>query len=295
MTVQIALPLVPEAPVRRWVIDPARRLEVATPSGLMGILNATPDSFSDGGAHLTAERAFASAQVMRETGVTWLDIGGESTRPGAVAVPLDEELARVLPLIAALVPLGVPLSIDTAKPAVARAALGAGALMVNDVTAGGDQEMFAVVAEARCPMVLMHMQGTPHTMQHQPRYTDVVDEVLAFLVARLAAAVRAGIAEHALLLDPGIGFGKRLEHNLALLRALPRLAAETGRPLLLGVSRKSMVAAAAGVELSPERRDGLSHLLHALCAPWCALLRVHDVPGAAAALRLAAALREGGR
>jgi dihydropteroate synthase len=291
MTVRTALPLLPDAPARRWVVDPARGLAVASPAGLMGIINATPDSFSDGGAHLAAGPAVAAATAMAAAGAAWLDVGGESTRPGAVPVDAASETARVLPVLAGLRPLGLPLSIDTAKAAVARAALAAGAAMVNDVSAGADPGMFAVVAEARCPMVLMHMQGTPVTMQQDPRYGDVVDEVLAFLALRLAAAVRAGVAEHAVLLDPGIGFGKRLEHNLALLRALPRLAAETGRPLVLGVSRKAMVAAAAGAELPAAARDGLSHLVHALCAPWCALLRVHDVPGAAAALRLGAGLR----
>lgn len=280
---------------RRWVIDPARGLALATPAALMGIINATPDSFSDGGAHADPAAALVAATAMREAGAAWLDVGGESTRPGAAPVEAGAELARVLPVIAALRPLGLPISIDTAKAAVARAALAAGAAMVNDVSAGADPEMFAVVAEARAALVLMHMRGTPGTMQRDPRYDDVVDEVERHLLARMAAAVRAGVAEHAIVLDPGIGFGKTAAHNLALLRAAPRLAASTGRPLLLGVSRKSFLAAAAGAPAEPTRRDALSHVAHALLAPWCALLRVHDAAGAASALRLAQALAgEGG-
>jgi dihydropteroate synthase len=279
------------APARRWTIDARRGLSVATPAALMGIINATPDSFSDGARHAAPDAAEAAAARMRAAGAAWLDVGGESTRPGAPPVGLDEELARVIPVVRALHPLGLPISVDTAKAEVARRAIAAGAVLVNDVSAGADPAMFAVVAEAGCPVVLMHMQGTPATMQRAPAYADVVDEVRAFLAGRLAAAVRAGVREDAVLLDPGIGFGKTLEHNLALLRALPRLAAETARPLLLGVSRKAFLAAAGGVDLPPWGRDGLSHVAHAALAPWCALLRVHDVAGAAAALRLAAALR----
>lgn len=294
MTAHTDLPLMIEAPKRRWLIDPVRGLSLGTPAQLMGIVNVTPDSFSDGGAHQSVEQAVVRAQAMQAAGAAWLDVGGESTRPGAAVVGARDECARVLPVITALTAVHLPISIDTSKAEVAEVALAAGAVMVNDVTAGADPGMFAVVAGARCPMVLMHMQGTPLTMQQAPTYADVVDEVLAFLVARLAAAVRAGIAEQAVVLDPGIGFGKRPEHNLSLLRALPRLVAETGRPLLLGVSRKAIIASAAGVDLPPGQRDALSHVVHAICAPWCALLRVHDVPGAAAAIRLSASLREGG-
>jgi dihydropteroate synthase len=283
------------AVARRWTVAPG--LTLATPAALMGVVNVTPDSFSDGGLHADPAAALAAATAMRAAGAAWLDVGGESTRPGAQPVAVDEEIRRVVPVVTALAPLGLPISIDTAKAAVARAALAAGAAMVNDVSAGADPGMFPLVAAAGCPLVLMHMQGTPATMQRAPSYADVVDEVRAFLAARLAAAVAAGVREDAVLLDPGIGFGKTLAHNLALLRALPAIAAECGRPLLLGVSRKAFLAAAAGVELPPERRDGLAHLVHVALAPWCALLRVHDVAGAAAALRLAAALRapDGGR
>jgi len=279
---------------RRWTVDARRDLALSTPAALMGVVNVTPDSFSDGGRHLDVALALASAQAMRAAGAAWLDIGGESTRPGATPVSVAEELRRVVPVVAALARLGLPISVDTAKASVARAALAAGAAMVNDISAGADPEMFATVAAAGCPLVLMHMQGTPATMQRAPSYADVVDEVRAFLAARLAAAVAAGVREDAVVLDPGIGFAKTLAHNLALLRALPTFAAECGRPILLGVSRKGFLAAAAGVDLAPAARDGLSHLVHAALAPHCALLRVHDVAGAAAALRLAAALRNGG-
>jgi dihydropteroate synthase len=276
---------------RRWVIDPVRGLQVATPAGVMGILNATPDSFSDGGLHLDVSAARRSAEEMVAAGATWLDVGGESTRPGAQPVSASEEIARVVPVIRAIHDCGAAVSIDTSKGAVARAALDAGAVMINDVTAGADADLVAAAVEHRCALVLMHMQGSPLTMQRAPRYADVVDEVIAFLVERLAAVTAAGVSETAVLLDPGIGFGKTLGHNLELLRALPRIEAATGRPVLLGISRKSFLAAITGDGKPAADRDADSHLVHALMAPHCAVLRVHDVAGCARALRLAAALR----
>lgn len=254
----------------------------------MGILNATPDSFSDGGRHAGPDAALAMAREMVAAGAAWLDVGGESTRPGAEPVTAERELERVLPVLEALrgADLTAAISIDTAKASVAAAALDAGAVLVNDVTAAVDPEMLGVVASAGAGLCLMHMQGQPRTMQDAPRYGSVVDEVEAFLADRMAAARRAGIADEQLVLDPGIGFGKTLAHNLALLRALPRLERALGRPLLVGVSRKRMIPAMLGVDLLPEARDPASHLLHVQLAPHCALLRVHDVPGAAAALRL---------
>ena len=265
----------------RWVIDPARGLVVSRPAALMGILNVTPDSFSDGGRHLGVDAAVASGVAMVRDGAAWLDVGGESSRPGAEPVLAAEEIARVLPVISALRASGitVPISIDTTKASVAEAALAAGASAVNDITAGGDPRMFAVVAAHRCPLILMHMQGTPRTMQAAPSYADVTDDVIAYLDERRRAAVAAGILESALLLDPGIGFGKSREHNLALLRALPRMNRELGRPLVLGVSRKSFLAAVTGADLPPQERDAASHVVHALIAGACALLRVHDVAG----------------
>lgn len=275
---------------RRWVLDPERAIAVGEPAGLMGIINVTPDSFSDGGRLAAPADAAAAARAMVAAGADWLDVGGESTRPGAEPVDADAEIARVVPAIRAIRAAGVrvPVSVDTSKGAVAAAALEAGADAINDVTGGADPELLAAAARARCPLILMHMRGTPRTMQHDPRYDDVVAEVRAALAAALARAVAAGVAERAIILDPGIGFGKTLAHNLALLAALPRLA-ELGRPLLLGVSRKSWLGALTGIA-EPAARDGASHVAHALLARHAALLRVHDVAGARAALRVAAAL-----
>ena len=276
----------------RWIIDPARGIVVARPAALMGILNATPDSFSDGGRHLGVDAAVAAGCAMVRDGAAWLDIGGESSRPGAEPVTAAEESLRVLPVIRALRAAGltVPISIDTTKASVADAALAMGANVVNDITAGSDPQMFAVVAAHRCPLVLMHLQGTPRTMQLAPTYGDVVADVIAYLAERMRAAIAAGVAESALLLDPGIGFGKSRDHNLALLRALPRMNRELGRPLVLGISRKSFLAAVIGTDLPAHERDAASHVVHALIAGDCALLRVHDVVGAQAALKLRNAL-----
>ncbi|MBA3700510.1 MAG: dihydropteroate synthase [Planctomycetes bacterium] len=276
----------------RWVIDPARGLVVARPAALMGILNATPDSFSDGGRHLGVAAAVAAGVAMVRDGAAWLDVGGESSRPGAEPVTAAEETARVVPVISALRAAGVsvPISVDTTKASVAEAALAAGASAINDITAGGDPQMFFVVAAHRCPVILMHMQGTPRSMQVAPTYGDVVEDVISYLGERMRAAIAAGIAESALLLDPGIGFGKTREHNLALLRALPRLNRELGRPLVLGISRKSFLTAVTGDSLPAHERDAASHVVHALIAGDCALLRVHDVAGARAALTLRNAL-----
>lgn len=279
---------------RRWLLDAQRGIAVAEPAGVMGILNATPDSFSDGGRNLDPQAAVAAGVAMAAAGADWLDVGGESTRPGAEAVPGTAECGRVLPVIAGLRAAGVrvPVSIDTSKGAVAAAALAAGADAINDVSGGRDPMLLEVAAGARCPLVLMHMQGTPGTMQAAPRYADVVGEVEASLAASLRAAIARGVAESSVLLDPGIGFGKTAAHNLALLGALPRLTAALGRPLLVGVSRKSLLATVGGLGDPPALRDGPGHALHALLAARCALLRVHDVVGARAALRLTAALAE---
>jgi len=281
----------PPVEPRTWILDAKREISVRTPAAVMGIVNATPDSFSDGGRLGDSVDVRAHAQQMIAAGAAWLDVGGESTRPGATPVDAATELARVLPVIVAMRGQGARISIDTSKGAVARAALAAGAEMVNDVSAGVDPDLLAAVAEAACPLVLMHMQGVPATMQQQPRYENVVDTVRAFLLARMATAVAAGVAESALVIDPGIGFGKTLAHNLALLQALPVLARDTGRPLLVGLSRKSFLVALTGVATPAEQRDGLSHCLHTVVSGHCALLRVHDVAGTTNALALAAALR----
>ncbi len=216
---------------------------------VMGVINVTPDSFSDGGAHLDPAVAAAAARAMLADGAAIVDVGGESTRPGSEGVSVDEELRRVEPVLEALAGLpvsSVPVSIDTAKAAVARRALELGAELVNDVTAlRGDPELAGVVADAGAYLCLMHMQGEPRTMQASPAYDDVVSEVAAFLEERLAFAVAQGIPEERICLDPGIGFGKTIEHNVELVRRLDELVA-LGRPVLVGLSRKSSLGRILG-------------------------------------------------
>jgi dihydropteroate synthase len=278
----------------RWLLDPMRGIAVGHPAGVMGILNATPDSFSDGGRHASADAAVASGLAMIRDGADWLDVGGESTRPGAEAVFAVDETARVLPVITALRASGVriPISIDTMKGEVAAAALAAGADAVNDVSGGRDPFLLEAAASAHCPLILMHMQGDPRSMQRAPSYGDVVAEVEAALECSIRAALGCGVDEGAIVLDPGIGFGKTAAHNLALLAALPRLLAAFRRPLLVGVSRKSLLASLTGDDGVAESRDPASHALHALLAGSCALLRVHDVVGARAAVRISSQLSE---
>ncbi|HEY3614272.1 MAG TPA: dihydropteroate synthase [Gaiellales bacterium] len=256
---------------------------------LLGVVNITPDSFSDGGRFADPQAAIAQGRRLAAEGAAIVDVGGESTRPGAESVPLATELARVLPVLEALVADGIAVSIDTSKAEVARRALAAGAVLVNDVTAlRADPGMAAVVAEAGADLCLMHMLGEPRTMQDDPRYEDVVGEVEAFLAERAEAAVAAGVARERIALDPGIGFGKTLEHNLALLRALPRLAALG--PLLLGVSRKRFLGALTGRDVAADRVAAST-----AAALWCYrggahLLRVHDVRATADALAVERAL-----
>jgi dihydropteroate synthase len=219
---------------------------------VMGILNVTPDSFSDGGRFTDAPRAIEHGLAMEREGATIIDVGGESTRPGAEPVSEADELARVIPVIEGLRGAGVKaaISIDTSKATVARAALDAGAAMVNDVSAfRADPGMAELVASAGVTCVLMHMRGEPRTMQRDPRYDDVVGEVRAFLEERMHAVMRAGIAEDRIWLDPGIGFGKTVDHNLVLLRELPRLV-ELGRPIVIGTSRKSFLGRLTGREFA---------------------------------------------
>ena len=256
---------------------------------LMGIVNVTPDSFSDGGLYAEPEAAIAHGRRLLAEGADILDVGGESTAPGATAVPVEEELRRVEPVVAALAAGGVAVSIDTTKAAVAAAALDAGAAIVNDVTAlRGDPEMAPLCAERGATVVLMHMLGTPRTMQEDPRYREVVADLRAFFEERLAAASAAGIDEERIWLDPGIGFGKTDRHNAALLSRLGELA-ELGRPLVVGTSRKSFIGRIDG---SPpgERLGGTiaSSLLAA--ANGAAVLRVHDVAELRQALRVANAV-----
>ncbi|MHC5019646.1 MAG: dihydropteroate synthase [Planctomycetota bacterium] len=265
---------------------------------VMGICNVTPDSFSDGGRYTDPAAAAAHAAAMVRDGADCIDIGGESTRPGAPAVTAAEEQARVLPVIAAVrdaVGPGVCLSIDTSKAAVAEAAIDAGASMINDVTAGADPAMAELVAATGAAWVLMHMQGTPRTMQHAPAYDDVVGDVALALEQRLAAAAEAGVAFEQLVLDPGIGFGKTPAHNCELHARLGELRS-LGRPLLSGPSRKSFLGALlAGPDEAPAppeaRLEGTLAAVTAAVLQGALIVRVHDVAATVRAVRVAAALR----
>jgi len=261
----------------------------------MGILNVTPDSFSDGGRFATLGDVLVHAERMIGDGADILDVGGESTRPGATPVSQADELDRVIPVVRALATKGVPLSIDTRRSAVARAAVDAGASMWNDVSAlTGDPDSLAAAAELGCEVVLMHMQGQPATMQREPRYKDVVAEVSAWLTARAEAAMAVGVARARIWLDPGIGFGKTLDHNLALLAGLDRLVA-LGFPVLLGASRKATIRKIDPTATDPQHRLGGS-LAIALAAAraGCAMVRVHDVRETVQALKVMAAIDSAG-
>lgn len=245
---------------------------------VMGVVNVTPDSFSDGGRYFDAGAAIAHGKALVGAGAAVVDIGGESTRPGAEPVSADEEIRRVVPVVEGLAGTGVAISIDTTKADVAAAALAAGAVIVNDVSAAtADPDMLGVVSGAGAGLVAMHMQGTPRTMQHDPRYGDVVAEIGDFLRARVDAALAAGVRRDAILVDPGIGFGKTVAHNLALLGGLPALAVRAGAPLAVGASRKTFIGRILG-DLPAERREEGTLAI----SVWCfergvALVRVHDV------------------
>lgn len=276
----------------RWT-NRRRSLDLTRRGVVMGILNATPDSFSDGGRHWTLAAGLQHAREMIAQGAEILDIGGESTRPGAAPVSAEEEMARVLPLIAALREGSeVLISIDTSKAEVARAALAAGADIVNDVTGLRDDRMVDVCRQARCGVVIMHMRGEPRSMQQDPHYTDVVGEVAGFFHERHTTLTAAGIDPAALCYDPGIGFGKTVEHNLALLRHLGRLPVD-GRPLLLGVSRKSFIGKVLG-DLAMDQREWPTVALTA----WgreagVRIHRVHEVRRNVEALRMTEAILHG--
>jgi len=240
---------------------------------VLGILNLTPDSFSDGGRFVTPAQAVAAARAMIDAGAAMVDIGGESTRPGAAFVSEAEELARVTPVIDALA--GVPFSIDTRRAAVMRHALDRGAAMVNDVSAlTHDPAALALVAERGCDVVLMHMSGEPATMQVAPAYAEVVAEVQGWLAARIEACVAAGLARDRIVVDPGIGFGKSLDHNLALLQGLARFAELA--PVMLGASRKALIGRLSGAGVTDRLPGSLALALHA-AASECAWVRAHDV------------------
>jgi dihydropteroate synthase len=258
---------------------------------VMGIVNVTPDSFSDGGEFFDPERAIAHGLELAAEGADILDIGGESTRPGAKAVASGEELLRVQPVIEALAPGEVPISIDTSKAVVAEAALDAGASMVNDVTAlRFDPELVDVCAATGCEVVLMHMLGDPRTMQENPIYDDVVDDIKAFLAERIEYAVSRGVDEDRIWVDPGIGFGKTVEHNLELHRRLGELS-ELGRPIAFGSSRKSFIGKLTGAEVNQRVGGTIASNLIA-CANGARMLRVHDVKPMRDALTVADAIRD---
>jgi dihydropteroate synthase len=260
---------------------------------VMGVVNVTPDSFSDGGRYLDHRAAVAHGLALAAEGADLLDVGGESTRPGASYVDEATELDRVTPVIETLaMATDVPISIDTRKAAVARAALAAGAAVVNDVSAGRDDpDLLGVAAKARAPVVLMHMQGTPATMQDDPRYDDVVAEVEAFLAERCAAAEAAGVAHEALVVDPGIGFGKRDHHNYALLANLARLT-RLGHPVLVGTSRKGFIGRALGAPMH-ERLEGTAATVVWAVERGARIVRVHDVRHIVRTVRMTEALLAG--
>lgn len=271
------------------ILDCAGKPLDLTQPRVMGILNVTPDSFSDGGKFVRREQAIEQALRMVEEGAAIIDIGGESTRPGAAEVSVEEELARVIPLVEALTPeLPVPISVDTSKPEVMLAAASAGAGMINDVYALRRDGALEAAAQTGLPVCMMHMQGEPRTMQGEPHYADVVAEVAAFLQQRMTACEAAGIARDNILLDPGFGFGKSLQHNLSLLKHLTefhRLAV----PLLVGMSRKSMIGGVLDAPLE-QRLHGSVAVATMAAMQGAQLIRVHDVQATVDALKMVAAV-----
>jgi dihydropteroate synthase len=259
---------------------------------IVGVLNVTPDSFSDGGDYLDPERAAARAATMLDEGAQIIDVGGESTRPGSDPVTPEEEARRVVPVVEKILAErpGAVVSVDTYRSGTAEAALRAGARVINDVTAlRWDPRLAGVVAEARCPVILMHMLGEPKTMQRDPRYDDVVREVREFLVGRVESALAAGVEEENIILDPGIGFGKTLEHNLELLNRLDSIV-ELGFPVLIGASRKRFIGRLTGVEEARERLFGTVAANVLAYERGATLFRVHDVRANREALEVARAV-----
>ena len=272
-----------------WLSDPNR-----TPL-VMGVLNVTPDSFSDGGRFATADAAVAHAQAMVAAGADLIDIGGESTRPGSMPVAPDEQIKRVVPVISRIAHLSSVISIDTMRADVAEAALEAGAGLVNDISAGRDDAaMLPLVARRRVPVVLMHMQGTPATMQDAPHYRDVVAETIAFLRERVAVAQAGGIELSKILLDPGIGFGKTMDHNLELLRR-QREFLSMGRPIVIGTSRKGFIGRITGESEPSKRLFGTAASVALAIANGAAIVRVHDVGPMVQVVRMTRAIVEGNR
>jgi dihydropteroate synthase len=262
---------------REWLrTDPPRRRRPL----IMGVLNVTPDSFSDGGEFRDVDGALAHAREMFEAGADLIDVGGESTRPGSLPVAAEEQVARVVPVVRAIAGLGLPvtISVDTTRASVADAALRAGAHVINDVSAGlDDPAMLPLAGATGAPVILMHMQGTPATMQVAPHYLDVTKEVTRFLLARMDAAYAARVELQDILVDPGIGFGKNQQHNLELLRRLKDVAAATGRPLVLGTSRKGFIGRITGEDEPSRRLFGTAATVAWGIANGAGVLRVHDV------------------
>ena len=275
---------------RQWKIG-ERLFNVSRHGLIMGVLNVTPDSFSDGGKFFAAEKAIEHGLKMAADGADIVDVGGESTRPGAEAIAADEELRRVIPVIEKLrAKTDVPISIDTSKTEVALAAIHAGAAIVNDVTGGrADEGMLPLIAKTKSALIMMHMQGTPRTMQKQPRYNDVVSEVANFFRQQYACAIGCNIDPMAIAFDPGIGFGKTLDHNLELLAQLERLRVHD-RPLVIGVSRKSFLGKLANSPEMEERLAPAVALTSLLRARGADVFRVHDVKENVSALRVTEAI-----
>jgi dihydropteroate synthase len=272
-----------------WLADAQRRPLV------MGVLNVSPDSFSDGGIHADVQSAITAGLSMLESGADWIDVGGESTRPGALPVDADQQIRRVAPVIEGLANAsgGAVISIDTSLAKVARTALDAGASVLNDVTAGrGDAGMFSLAVRSMAPIVLMHMQGRPATMQDNPYYSDVVGEVIGFLRSRVEAAVAAGIEPSRVLVDPGIGFGKTVNHDLELLRGLGNLVA-SGWPVVVGTSRKKFIRPVTGEADPRQRMMGTAASVAWSVANGAAVVRVHDVEPMARIVRMIRSIQSG--
>jgi len=282
MNAATSLPSTPAWSIAGRVLDLSRPL-------VMGIVNVTPDSFSDGGRYFAGSAALDHARRLIDEGADLLDVGGESTRPGAADVSEAEEVERVLPLVEALRGTGVPVSVDTSKPGVMRAALAAGAAVINDVRALQEPGALDAVRASDCGLVLMHMQGLPRTMQREPHYEDVVAEVAAFLEARVAVATNAGIRADRIVIDPGFGFGKTLGHNFTLLRRLDDLRV-LGRPVLAGLSRKSMLGAVTGRAVDDRMAASLAAAILAV-ERGARIVRVHDVAATRDAMKVWAAIQ----
>ena len=255
------------------------RLKISGPSFrplVMGVLNVTPDSFSDGGRFSSLDAAITQAELMIESGVDIIDIGGESTRPGSPPLSIDEELRRVMPVLYALRDCGKPISVDTRRPEVMQEAMIAGVDMINDITGFRDEDSLSQLRDSDCALCIMHMQGTPQTMQHDPRYDDVVREVNEFLLQRADAAASEGIDRRRLCIDPGFGFGKTLQHNLELLANVERIQRELSLPLLVGLSRKSMIGKLTDKPVEQRMAGSIAAALYAI-AQGARIVRVHDV------------------